>query len=139
MNNYLPSVSGSSTTKGRRAKRKSNLYNSLIRVINKRLAHLNGVGNFSYKCLHSMRADCKYWSYGRNTTHRCIYIPWQCSGNRTTGPEHRGRHPCRAWRNRHDDLLLRQWGSIPREPSHDLIKCKIINISLILHENQCKR
>ncbi len=72
-----------------------------IRIFNPLKAH--------YKCLHSMRADCKYWSYGRNTTHRCIYIPWQCSGNRTTGPEHRGRHPCRAWRNRHDDLLLRQW------------------------------
>ena len=82
-----------------------------IRIFNPLKAH--------YKCLHSMRADCKYWSYGRNTTHRCIYIPWQCSGNRTTGPEHRGRHPCRAWRNRHDDLLLRQWKSIPREPSHD--------------------
>ena len=87
-----------------------------IRIFNPLKAH--------YKCLHSMRADCKYWSYGRNTTHRCIYIPWQCSGNRTTGPEHRGRHPCRAWRNRHDDLLLRQWKSIPREPSHDWIKCK---------------
>ena len=58
MNNYLPSVSGSSTTKGRRAKRKSNLNNSLIRVINKRLAHLNGVGNFSYFSCFVANREC---------------------------------------------------------------------------------